>query len=159
MSNFISRAGEIFRPAPIIPQTTEKKYYGDEDYADYPSKAWDKVKMPTPTDQVEEAEIIVEHKALHIDKEIYQQLSDKLKEVIDGREYISNEQIDIECDCMTYTLNISTYVRYDYISAPDGRWSEISGLIPIWVELHSYDGVDMEERLNDFSIDELKNHI
>lgn len=131
------------------------------EYGDYPSVAWDKANNKG-VDSVEDAEVVEETptpqqaKPVHIDRAIYEELADKLKERAFGYLYISNECIPTDDEA--HELEISAHVYYRYYSAPDSEGDEITGFVPVSCRLHSFDA-DGNDIANDFDFNELKKYI
>ncbi len=71
--------------------------------------------------------------------------------------YVESAFIDDRGRDVEYRLVTSLiFCRSDY-SAPDGDAQIISNIVPVWVEFHTF--VEMEEKINDFDIEELKSCI
>lgn len=94
---------------------------------------------------------------MSITPEIYRELADKLDRIIDGRNYIGNAVIEVEDDQYFYAFVISAVIYYDTHEAPNGRWSEMTEIVPVWQELHAFDGGD--EVLTDWNFKELVNYL
>lgn len=128
------------------------------EYGICPSKMWDEV----PADNIEDAEVVEEMptpqqaKSAHIDRAIYEELADKLKERAFGHLYISNECIPTDDE--EHELKISAYVYYDKYSAPDYEGDKITDFVPMSCRLHSFDA-DGDDIANDFDFNELRKYI
>lgn len=113
-------------------------------------------------DKVEEAEIVEECvmgipiSALHIEPEIYEQLTNELLERIDGRNYIFDMSVEISKVDVIYELKLTGFVYWKKYSAPDYEGSYVSDIVPVWWELHTYAGESGVECLNDASFDEIR---
>lgn len=131
------------------------------EYGDYPSAAWDKANNKG-VDSVEDAEVVEETpmpqqaKPVHIDRAIYEELADKLKERAFGYLYISNECIPTDDEA--HELEISAHVYYEQYSAPDFKGDEITRFVPVSCRLNSFDA-DGNDIANDFDFNELKKYI
>lgn len=131
------------------------------EYGIYPSEAWDKANKKG-IETVEDAEVVEETptpkqaKPVHIDRAIYEELADKLKERAFGYLYISNECIPTDDEA--HELEISAHVYYDRYSAPDYERDEITDFVPVSYRLHSFDA-DGNDIANDFDFNELKKYI
>lgn len=129
-------------------------------YTAYPSEIGN-VQLSS-VDKIEDAEIVEESvtgiigMALHIEPEIYEQLSDELLERIEGRDYIKDAKIEIEKGDVIYELNLTAIVYHRKYSAPDYEGSYVSDVIPVWSELHTFKGESAEECLNDGKFDEIR---
>ncbi len=65
---------------------------------------------------------------------------------------IDNQGCEVECRIVA-----SLIIYRETISLPEGCVEVISNIVPVWLECHTI--VEMEERINDFDIVELKNYI
>ncbi|MFI3331906.1 MAG: hypothetical protein SNI51_00135 [Rikenellaceae bacterium] len=90
---------------------------------------------------------------LTINPTLYERLAELLVEEIDGRSYYSDIILfeDSEAD---YTFSATLMVYYSMQHAIDGSVAEISNILPIWWEFHSF--TEDGERLNDFDFNLLK---
>lgn len=131
------------------------------EYGGYPSVAWDKANNKG-VDSVEDAEVVEETptpqqaKPVHIDRAIYEELADKLKERAFGYLYISNECIPTDDEA--HELEISAHVYYRHYSAPDFEGDEITRFVPVSCRLNSFNA-DGNDIANDFDFNELKKYI
>lgn len=114
-------------------------------------------------DAIEDAEVVSDSgnpaNVFHIENKIYKDITEQLTELIGGNDYIRATRINIEDGDISHTFDITAIIYHELFSAPDGCWSEISDIIPIWHEFHTYEGAEMIEKLNDFSIDNLKKYM
>lgn len=131
-----------------------------EKLIDIPSKRWDKV--PSVVDREEEAEVdettvkeaVEEDKKMHIQDKIYKSIAKQVLEKIDDNydNYLSGLECEVLDGDRTYKFFLTAII---YRNANN----EITDLIPVWRELHSYIGEDMQECFNDFSFKKFVYHI
>lgn len=94
-----------------------------------------------------------------IPEEVYGELATQLVEQIGAANYISNIRIQVETRTFDYEFEVSAVIYWRDIAAPDGNYKELGDVVPIWWELHSYEGDDRVEILNDATFDRIKEHI
>ncbi len=92
---------------------------------------------------------------------IYEDMANLLLEEIGNTSYFSgfveSSFIDDQGREVEYRLVASLIVSRSEYSAPEGDAEVISKIVPVWVEFHTF--VEMEEKINDFDIEELKSCI
>ena len=145
----------------VYHQTAQPMIFIDGvEYGDYPSVAWDKV-PPEVDEPEEETEVIDEElqpstsKAIHIGERIYKALAEQLREIIEVQDQCSTT-IELPDGEITCRFTFTAFIYCENVSAPDGIWSEVKDVVPVWWELHTYVGPDMVERLHDATFDKLK---
>lgn len=94
----------------------------------------------------------------HITEEIYRTFAKELLDELLDRDYY-NGSIEVDDGDETYRLTlVAMFYRRDVV-APDGRWSEIYDVVPIWWELRTFVGDDREEEINDAEFGRLKEYL
>lgn len=100
-----------------------------------------------------------EVRAYHIPEDVYGELAIQLVEQIGNANYISNIRVSAQRRNVSYELTVSAVIYWRDIAAPDGNYSELEKIVPIWWELHSYEGDDQIERINDATFDKITEQI
>ena len=91
-------------------------------------------------DKIEEA-VIVEEAAVqvhHIEPAVYEALVQQVTEAIRGKLEVSDLEVEIVHGNVTYTLCLSAFIYTREVNYPEGTFTEVSDIVPIWWELHSY---------------------
>ncbi len=92
---------------------------------------------------------------------IYQNMANHLVDKCGNSSYFSgtlefsaidNQGYEVECKIIA-----SLIIYHQTISLPEGCVEVISNIVPVWIECHTI--VEMEERINDFDMQELKSYI
>ena len=93
-----------------------------------------------------------------IPEEVYAELAEQVVERIGNHNYIAT-RVQAETENFVYNLVISACIYWAEVAAPDGNYRNIADIVPVWWELHSYEGDDGLERLNDATFEKIKQHI
>lgn len=89
---------------------------------------------------------------------VYQGIAQKLGELALENKYV-NMSIEGECAGLLYVFSCITISYTRNIEYPECTFVELSDLIPVWWELHTYNADGDEVLLWDFSFTELKKYI
>lgn len=95
----------------------------------------------------------------HIPEEVYEALAEQLLDQIGLKSYAACLYARIETNEFEYTLVMSACIYWHDMAAPEGNYREMEKIVPIWWELHSYEGDDQIECLNDATFDKINEHI
>ncbi len=95
----------------------------------------------------------------HITEDVYGELAIQLVEQIGNANYISNIRVSAQRGDVSYKLTVSAVIYWRDIAAPEGNYSELEKIVPIWWEQHSYEGDDQIERINDATFDKITEQI
>ena len=86
----------------------------------------------------------------------YYRVAEKIIEQTMGRNYFSGVlEFDLEEYSVRMVTTLMVYYRKELL--PQGEVTLISDIIPVWWEYHTF--LDGEEKLNDFSFNELRGYI
>ena len=90
---------------------------------------------------------------IHITKNVYRDIAEQLREEIGKRDYYSGhiEQSTPEYDI---TLTSTLVVYHTTHTAPDGNFTSINNIVPIWWSCSTL--TDKGERLTDFDFNHIK---
>ena len=94
----------------------------------------------------------------HITEEIYHTFADELLDDIGDGDYYKGSIVKDDCDETYRLVLVAMFYRRDVV-APDGRWSEIYDVVPIWWEFHTYVGGELTEVENDFTFNDFKEYL
>ena len=87
---------------------------------------------------------------------LYEETLNRLLEAIDGRSYFSGA-VAFRFGPMPCRLVVSCFVRRAAVERPEGAFSRVCDLLPVWWEFHTFDPeAPADELLNDFSFNELR---
>ncbi|MEG1611383.1 MAG: hypothetical protein RRZ83_03865 [Alistipes sp.] len=93
---------------------------------------------------------------ISVTPELYREMADRLREAIRVSDYFSGTILYAQEDVESrFTASLIVYQRA--VNAPDGKFCEITDLVPVWWEFHTL--VAGEEVINDFEFSELKSYI
>ena len=87
---------------------------------------------------------------------IYGKVAEMITERIGRSDYVS-ECLEFEVDGIQCRFLFSAIAYRRRLYLPEGECDELSDLVPVWWEFHTY--CDEEELLNDFSFNELRYYI
>ncbi len=90
---------------------------------------------------------------IHINKNVYRDIAEQLREEIGTRDYYSG-QIEQSTPEYDITLTSTLVVYHTTHSAPDGHFTTINDIVPIWWSCSTL--TDEGERLNDFDFNHIK---
>lgn len=90
---------------------------------------------------------------IHITKNVYQEIAEQLSEEIGGRDYYSG-RIERTTPDYDITLTSTLVVYHTTHTAPDGSFTTINDIVPIWWSCSTT--TDEGERLNDFDFNRIK---
>ena len=93
-----------------------------------------------------------------IPEEVYAELAEQVVERIGDHNYITT-RVQAETEHYVYTLTLSACIYWAEVAAPDGNYRNIADIVPVWWELHAYEGDEGLERLNDATFEKIKQHI
>lgn len=114
-----------------------------EQYGDYPSEAWKRIMAPVTS---------------HVDDSVYLDFYDDIMDKITskGGEIPNFSGISfVERPNMLYKLIYTIEIYWTTVMYPEGAQSEVSDIIPIWIECHSFDRSG-DEVYNDFDMIKLR---
>lgn len=94
-----------------------------------------------------------------IPEEVYAELAAQLLQQIGNSNYISGLRATVETEDFDYELIASAVIYWRNIAAPDGNYQELERIVPVWWELHSYEGDDRIECLNDAAFERIHEQI
>ena len=86
-------------------------------------------------------------------------MAQQVVEQIGARNYAPDIRAHVETEHVDYDLVITACVYWRDIAAPDGNYQEVEKIVPIWWELHTYEGDDRIECLNDATFARINEHI
>lgn len=92
-----------------------------------------------------------------IPDDVYRELAELMRIECEysGRDYVQLT-FEVERDERFYALTLSAFCYFETITAPDNIWRNLTDIVPVWWECHTYDAVG-EERLNDFNFKMIRN--